>query len=139
MLSSPQSGPPAKQMLLVWWLVWAAILAGLVVIYLVLGRGPVQPSPAGDIFLNLAGLVPLFVSIIIRWLVLPRFGDLKRAFPLYIAGLALAESCGILGIFLGGAYRDDLFVLGVLGVTQYVPLFAARFNRPDKGQFIPNN
>lgn len=139
MTPSSPAGPADRQMLLVWWIAWAAILGGLVILYLFLGRGPVQPSPAGDILLNLVALVPLFVSIVIRWLVLPRFGDLKRAFPLYLAGLALAEACGILGLFLGGAYRDDLFVLGVLGVTQFVPLFARRMLQPKPQGFIPNN
>lgn len=126
-------------MLLIWWIVWAAILSGLVILYVFLGRGPVKASPPEDIFRNLVGLVPLFVSIVIRWLVLPRYTELTRAFPLFVVGLALAEGCGVLGIFLGGAYRDDLFVLGVLGVAQYVPLFANKLPRPGDGSFIPNN
>jgi hypothetical protein len=83
--------------------------------------------------------VPLFVSIVIRWLVLPRYDNLKSAFPIFIIGLALAESCGILGIFIGGPFRDDLFVLGVLGVVQFVPLFARRLLEPTGSGFIPNN
>ena len=115
-----------RTQLIVWWVIWAAILNGLVMIYYFLGRGPAEPAADGDILVNLIGLVPLFVSIVIRWLVLPRFTDLKRALVLYIVGLALAEACGLLGIFLGGPYRDDLFVLGVLGVAQFVPLFLGR-------------
>jgi hypothetical protein len=72
-------------------------------------------------------------------LVLPRFSDLKRAFPMFIAGLALAEACGLLGIFLGGVYKDDLFLLGVLGIIQYVPLFAKQYLQPKGSGFIPNN
>jgi len=128
-----------KPPLFIWWIIWAAVLAGLAVIYLAFGRGPVNPSPDKEVLKNLVGLVPLFVSIVIRWLALPRFDSLQRAFPLFIAGLALAESCGILGIFLGGAYRDDLFVLGLLGVAQFAPLFARQIGRSNKGQFIPNN
>ena len=126
-------------MLLIWWIIWAAILAGLLVIYFALGRGPIKPSPDKDVLKNLVGLVPLFVSIVIRWLALPRFDSLQRAFPLYIAGLALAEACGILGIFLGGAYRDDLFLLGVFGVVQFVPIFARQLTKPKEQGFIPNN
>ena len=122
---------PDKAPLLIWWIIWGAILSGLVVVYLFLGRGPVKPvTETGDLLFSLIGLVPLFVSIVIRWLVLPRYDDLTRAFPLFIVGLALAEGCGILGIFLGGPYRDDLFVLGVLGVLQFVPLFTAKMKRP---------
>jgi hypothetical protein len=138
-MAAPDSIPRPKAMLLVWWIVWAAILAGLVVLYLVFGRGPEQPARAEDTFRNLAGMAPLFVSIVIRWLVLPRYQDLARALPVFIVGLALAEGCGILGLFLGGPYRDDLFVLGVLGVAQYVPLFAKRLLEPKGSGFIPNN
>lgn len=136
---TPSENPAAKQMLLIWWLIWAAVLVGLLVIYFALGRGPIKPSPDKDVLKNLVGLVPLFVSIVIRWLVLPRFDSLQRALPLYVVGLALAETCGILGIFLGGAYRDDLFVLGVLGVTQFVPIFARKLQEPKPQGFIPNN
>ncbi len=131
--------PSPKQMLLVWWIAWAAILSGLIVIYLLLGRGPMKPAADKDVLKHLVGLVPLFVSIVIRWLVLPRFDSLQRAFPIYIVGLALAESCGLLGIFLGGPFRDDLFVLGVLGVTQFVPIFARQLTKPKGQGFIPNN
>ncbi len=128
-----------RQMLLVWWIAWAAILTGLLVIYFVLGRGPVKPVAEKDLLKHLVGLIPLFVSIVIRWLVLPRFDSLQRAFPIYIVGLALAEGCGLLGIFLGGPFRDDLFVLGVLGVTQFVPIFARQLTKPKGQGFIPNN
>ncbi len=141
MTSTPSndSAQPAFP-LLIWWIIWGAILAGLVLLYLFLGRGPVKPvSETGDLLFSLVGLVPLFVSIVIRWLVLPRYDDLSKAFPLFIVGLALAEASGILGIFLGGAYKDDLFVLGVLGIAQYVPFFAKGYLEPKPQGFIPNN
>ena len=129
-----------KAQLLVWWIIWFAILCGLVVIYFFLGRGPVKPVVvAADLLRNLSGIVPLFVSIVIRWLVMPRLNDLKQAFPVFIAGLALAEGCGLLGIFLGGPYRDQLFVLGALAIAQYVPFFAKSYLRPKSEGFIPNN
>jgi hypothetical protein len=133
------SDPKVRGMLIVWWTIWGSILVGLILLYSIYGRKPLPPPDGKDLLLNLAGVVPLFVSIIIRWLVLPRFGDLKRAFPMYIAGIALAEGCGILGLFLGGPYRDALWVLGVLGVTQFVPLFAHRLAEPKATGFIPNN
>jgi hypothetical protein len=135
-------GPDAqrqKTQLLIWWVLWGAVLNGLIVLYFLLGRGPEKPAVAGDVLTNLVGVVPLFVSIVIRWLVLPRYDELKRALPIYVAGLALAESCGVLGMFLGGPYRDDLFVLGVLGVAQFVPLFAKKMLEPKGSGFIPNN
>jgi hypothetical protein len=125
---------------MVWWIIWGAILVGLIVIYYFLGRGPPAPAaPGANPFVGLVGFVPLFVSIVIRWLVLPRSAGPGAAFGMFIVGLALAESCGILGIFLGGPYREDLFVLGVLGVTQYAPLFARSLLAPRPQGFIPNN
>lgn len=132
--------PRIKAQILIWWIIWASILAGLVVIYFALGRGkPAAVEPGAHPLMGLVGLVPLFISIVIRWLVLPRFRDLVRATPMFIVGLALAESCGLLGIFLGGAYRDDVFLLGVFGLVQYVPIFARRIAEPRPEGFIPNN
>jgi len=128
-----------RSQLMVWWIIWAAILNGLVVIYFFLGRGPVQPAATDKLWLNLVGLIPLFVSIVIRWLVLPRYTEIKRALPVFVVGLALAEGCGLLGIFLGGPYRDDLFVLGLLGVAQFAPLFVGKLTRPAGSNFRANS
>jgi hypothetical protein len=133
------SNTPQRTPLAVWWIVWAGVLGGLVVLYLVLGRGPLPPVKRQDLIVNLVGFVPLFVSIIVRWLVLPRFGDLTRAFPMFIVGLALAEGCGILGIFLGGPYRDALALLSLLGLLQFAPFFARQLAEPKPKGFIPNN
>ncbi len=88
---------------------------------------------------NLSGLVPLFVSIVVRWLVLQRYDDLKQTFWMFIAGLALSEAGGMMGIFLGGPFRDDLFLLGVLGIAQYLPFFAKRYFESKPEGFIRNN
>ena len=134
-------GPDAQRLkaqLMIFWIIWASILAGLIVIYVFLGQGPVPPVVAADLPVNLAGIVPLFVSIIIRWLLLPRSAEFGRLLSVFIVGLALAEACGLLGVFLGGPYRESLFVLGVLGVTSYVPLFVKRQLEPRGSGFIPN-
>ncbi len=129
-----------KARLLVWWIIWAATLGGLGLIYLFLAQGkPLPPASRDNSLQGLIGLVPLFVSIVIRWLVLPRATDPSRALVLFIIGVALAEACGFLGIFLGGPYRDSLFVLGVLGITQYVPFYAKKLFDPKGAGFIPNN
>ena len=127
-------GPPP----MVWWIIWASLIAGQCALYVALGRGPTAAGAANP-FENLVGLVPLFVSIIVRWLVLPRYTDRGRAFVTFIVGCSLAEACTILGIFLGGPYRDDLFVLGVLGVMQFAPFFLKRLGEPKPQGFIPNN
>jgi hypothetical protein len=135
--------PDADQVraqLAIWWIIWSSILAGLVIIYVVLGRRPLPPDVATRQSLTgLAGLAPLFVSIIIRWLVLPRSRNMRVAFVMFVVGIVLAEFSGLLGIFFGGPYRDDLFILGVLGIAQFVPFFGRRFLEPKAEGFYPNN
>jgi hypothetical protein len=129
-----------KARLLVWWAVWASTLGALILIYAVVAAGKPLPAPTAQNSLEgLVGVVPLFISVIIRWLVLPRGTDPARALVLFIIGISLAEACGILGIFLGGPYRDSLFTLGLLGIVQYVPFFAKRLFDPKGAGFIPNN
>jgi len=130
-----------RAQLLVWWIIWGSILAGLVIVYFFLGRGRPLPAPvaARESLRGLIGIVPLFVSIVLRWLVLPRYANPARALVVFIMGLALAEAAGFLGIFLGGIYREDIFVLGVLGVAQYVPFYARQLFNPKGAGFIPNN
>lgn len=130
----------ARAQLKIWWIIWAALLAGLCVIWWNFGFLKLLGNePHANPLVDLAGLVPLFVSIVIRWLVLPRGTEMARAFVMFIVGLALAEACGLLGIFLGGPYRDDLFLLGALGIAQYAPFFAKRYLEPKPQGFIPNN
>lgn len=121
---------------MVWWIFWAGILFGFAGLYLVFGRGPVQPAPVGQHPLfGVMGMGPLFISIVIRWLILPRTGSYASAFVLFVVGLALAEAGGLLGIFLGGVYKNDLSLLAVLGIVQFVPVFAKGFLRPKEVGF----
>ncbi len=136
-------GPDAQRIraqLMIWWIIWGGVLGGLCMIYFFFGRA--KPLPAvstAEFLINLAGFPALFVSVIVRWLVLPRYSDPGRALVIYIIGLALAEFCGIHGIFWGGAYRDALFLLGVFGIIQYVPVYARKFFEPRYSGYIPNN
>lgn len=118
------TGPPRETpSLVVWWIIWSAILSGLVITYMAL-QGPSSASSGAGI--RYAPLVPLLLATVIRWLLLPRMVDGIRAFPLFVVGLALAESCGILGIFLTPDLSQTYFLLGVCGITQFVPTFAGR-------------
>lgn len=128
--------PPPK----VWWIIWGALLGGLCALWWQFGFFKLGGNePHANPFVDLAGLVPLFVSIVVRWLVLPRYTDGAKAFPMFIVGVALAEGCGVLGIFLGGPFRDDLFLLGALGIAQFAPFYARRLCEPKPAGFFPNN
>jgi hypothetical protein len=134
-MNTPDS-TEARRRVLVRWFVWGAMLTSLLSIGVAFGflRAP-EPAAANPL-LGLVALVPLFVSIVIRWLVLPRVdADGKSGLLMFLVGVALAEGSGLLGVFLGGPYRDDLFILGVLGIVQFAPLFGPRPKAPPGGGF----
>lgn len=131
---------PRRAQLQIWWVIWAATLLSLGVLYGVLDSFKLQGDERhASLLLDLVGFPPLFLSVVIRWLVLPRYHEIRRAFPLFVTGLALAEACGLLGILFGGPYRDDLFFLGMLGIAQYAPFFAKGYVGPKPPGSIRNN
>lgn len=137
--SAPIDPQRFRQVQLVYWLIWGAILGGLLVLYLVFGRRPLPAEVAPEqAVIGLVAFAPLFVSVVIRWLVLPKFTSPLKALPLFVAGLALAEACGILGIFLGGPYRDDFALLGLLGVVQFLPYLLQKLFAPAGSGFRPD-
>lgn len=109
--------------LLVWWIIWVAICMGVIVIFVAVPPSGKTPELPG---LRYLPIVPLMVATAIRWFVLPRFKERRRAFPIFIIGLALAEGCGIVGMFLVPELRSTYFVLSLVGLAQFVPVFAAR-------------
>ncbi len=130
----------ARAQLKFWWLAWVFVGVSLLTIYSSFGQPPsVVRSSGSHPLTGLAGLLPLFLSIIIRWLVLPRCTHLKAALPWFIVGLALAEAAGLLGALLGGVYRANLCLLGLLGFLQYAPTFARQYLDPKPTGYIPNN
>jgi hypothetical protein len=122
--ASAPADPQRMARLLVWWMVWLAIFSGAIAIYALFGGKPPvgQASPA----LAYAGVPPLVVSCVLRWFVFPRMADPPKAFVVFVVGLALAEGCTILAVFLGGEHRDALAVFGLVGVLQWMPLFTSR-------------
>lgn len=113
---------------------WVGLLAGLVVLRVFLGSGSeAAPADVEASLLALSGLVPLVVSIVVRWLVLPRFTDAAKALPVFIIGIGTAEACGVFGIFFGGPWSDHLLGLGLLGIVQYAPFLLDRlFRQPSE-------
>ncbi len=111
----------------VWWILWAGITGGLVLVYILLGHAALPAPEEIPTFLPYVIATPLLLSCVVRWLVLPRMTSRLKAFPLFIIGLALAEGSGMLGLFLGGPDRDTLVALAFIGLLQFAPLFVHRF------------
>lgn len=116
---------------IIFWVLWLAILNGLIMIYVILGQSP-QSSASQSSGLPLGlivGLPPLIFSIITRWALLPRIDNPSKALGVFIVGMAMAEGCGIIGIFLGGAQKNLLVIAALVGILQYIPFFASRFGQ----------
>jgi hypothetical protein len=110
--------------LILWWIIWFSILSSVLLINFI------TPAPTGPLPpmgpLSYLPLAPLFLGSAIRWLVLPRMKAKEHALAAFLSGLALCESCAILGIFLAPEMRTTYVVLAVLGLIQFMPVFAVK-------------
>ena len=120
----------ATPQVIVWWILWATMLAGVILIFFFLARSPVGEGLATtDSPVWLIGLAPLVVSTVIRWLIFPTITNPQTALVLFVIGISLSEAACILGVFVWPAYQQELFALSVLGILQYMPVFARKFSR----------
>jgi hypothetical protein len=118
----------SKQQLVVWWALWAAFQSGIFMFYHFLGRPPAEiERSSGFSSWWMAGITPVAISSIIRWLVLPRITRAQAALPVFVAGIAFAEAACFLGLFIFPAHQKELFILSALGIFQFIPYFARRF------------
>ena len=119
------AGTP-RQSMGTWWITWAAILGGLPMFFIFLQSSNGAASSGGiDQRLWPLALIPLILSTVIRWAVLPRMGSAQVAMPVFVVGLALAETCCFLGVFLFPTARNELFAASAVGILQLMPFFAA--------------
>lgn len=126
MISRMNAPLPKSPAPVIWWILWAAITGGLIAIYVALRPTAPAGAPAS---LRYVPLVPFAAAVLVRWFVLPRFREGARAFPLFIVGLALAEACGIIGLFLVPDLAPTYLVLGLAGLLLFAPFFAAKYPR----------
>ena len=117
----------------IWWTIWTALFVTLFIYQHFLGAGFIfGPDPAGPLpaFPVVSCVILFLVSSIARWLILPRVKHLFFRFHVFIVGLAMAECIVLFEIFLVdpefAATRMTLFLLGVVAVAQFIPLFVGR-------------
>lgn len=123
------SQPSPRQQIIVWWVLWAAFLQGIFMIYFFLGKhGADRVEPATpDSPLWLVAVTPVAVSAIIRWVVLPKLTHPQTGLVALIVGIALAEASCFLGLFVFSRHQTELFAMSVLGIAQFAPVYARRF------------
>ena len=113
----------------VFWIIWFAIFNGLFMLQFFAAGGIPKGENEGDApatMVVIAGALAL-VSMIIRFLVIPKLDSLEKLLPTMIVGLALAESVGIIGMFFIGKdfpeTRLALFVAAVSAVAAFAPVY----------------
>lgn len=117
-----------QQALQVWWIIWGALLTGIFMIHQFVPASASGPFPeTTDQPVWLLATLPLAAASVIRWLVLPRATQAAAALPLFVVGMALAESTFMAGMFLFPAHKQELLILSALGIFQFVPLFAGKY------------
>ena len=113
---------------MVWWSLWVAFLVAIGCYYQFLGGAQAQSAtPVSNSSAWLAGLAPLLLSVLIRWLVLPRSHAAQLALAWFVIGIAFAEVCCFLGLFIFPAQKQVLFAMSFVGVFQFMPIFASRY------------
>lgn len=121
-MSNPQAPPR-----IILWVIWFALFSGVLVMNFAIPASENTPA-SGDSPLWLVAVLPLAISALVRWFVLPRTTSIPAALPVFIIGMALAESAAIAGIFIFPAHRTELVALGLIGIAQFMPFFAARYD-----------
>ena len=116
------TGQSARSPLIVWWIIWASLLGGVILIGSKFGDFDGVPSGIPWFI----ALPPLFMGMFIRFIVLPRMTERRKALPLFIAGLAMCESTAIIGIFGGAENQSALLLLSLLGIVTYMPTFVRK-------------
>ena len=115
---------------MVWWVLWIAFLVGIFTIYNTLGK-QIGNTSHSDQFPWQIFAAPVFISMVVRWIVLPRINQAQMALVAFVLGIAFAESTCFMGLFIVPAHRADLFLLSVIGIFQFLPYYAGRFYRGD--------
>lgn len=121
------SKPPQA---IVFWVIWFAILQGLIILQFFIGGGISKGSDQGAPpvwVLALAGGMALG-ALGIRFRVIPRITAVAQKLPMMIVGLALSEGIGLLGMFAVGeefpATQRVFFGLAICCIICFAPRYA---------------
>jgi hypothetical protein len=123
-------GAPQPPQAIVFWVLWFAILSGLLMIQFFAGGGMPSGVDKGDgpvLFQGLA-LGAGLIAMIVRFVVIPRIGTLEKKLPAMIIGLALSEGIGIIGAFVVrpefGSTKLFMLAISVGCIVLSAPVYA---------------
>lgn len=114
----------------VFWVIWSAILSGLLIMQFFAGGG--IPTGGGQgkepAIYQVISLGIAAASLFVRFVIIPRLKGLEKKLPAMIVGLALAEGIGIIGMFAIPHQHAStrLFMLGtaIVCIVLSAPVYA---------------
>lgn len=123
--------PNQLSSILVFWLIWVATLKGLTFLQALFGGG----TGLGDnhgllVAFQVGGLLAAALSLVVRFLVIPRLQETAHKLPAMIIGLAFAEAVGIIGIVVvptnQEAVRLFLLSLSIICIVVSAPIYVLK-------------
>jgi hypothetical protein len=130
--------PPSndRRLIPVMWVVWAALMSALPFYKFFLGGGDRVDKMNRTIDLFVFGLfvVPIVISVAIRWVVIPKLPNIRLIFTVFIVGMSIAESLVFYGKFLVPEYESVFFYAGVLAMAQFIPIYGREKPNVDSPQ-----
>lgn len=122
--------------ILVPWVIWFAILQGLIILQVFAAGGLPQGPDKGNPPLHILAISfsGFFFSFIVRWAVVPKVKKHETMMTVMILGLALAECTGLLGMFFidsdfPGA-KMVAFFCAIIGIVQFAPTYFPKNDEP---------
>lgn len=121
-----------KNQVLVYWILWAAILWAMMILQYIHGggipTGEDAANPPLGVFIFCISIIA--ISTVIRWIFLPKAKDKGKLLVMMIIGLALVDGAQMFQLFfIGSDYPQKqliVFVLATLGAIQFVPIYAKK-------------
>ncbi len=118
-----------KPTAMVFWILWFALLNGIVIITFFVGGGLPEGENQGEpplLIIALAAVLAV-ISVAIRFLAIPKTKHLEQLLPMMLVGMAFAEGIGIIGIFVVAKELPEtrlaLFVTSVSAMLAYAPVY----------------
>ena len=123
--------PSPNSQRIVMWVIWFAILQGLFVIRLFAAPKFTPEQEAMPLVISPIAWIALgsaCISMIVRWLIIPRITEMQPRLTAMIVGLALAEGGGILGMFACYNAQEStlLFTVSAACVFLSAPIYTFR-------------
>ena len=137
-----ESERKAKQHAFVMWIAWFAFLQSAFAIQLLVGEGlPKRENAAEPMasWLWVICFLPLVISTVLRWVVIPRSAARNGQFVVMIVGLALAEASVNFQLFLvGDGYPQNqiaILIIAIFCLIQFAPSYATPGYRTSSREF----